>query len=128
VSTEKGREYESRAAEFMLKNGYKIIERNWHAGVYGEIDLICQEDKLLVFVEVKGRSSSNALEDALNSIDSVKARKLLMSMQMYLDYLEEKKKTYSPKVRFDLIVVEDGTTKNIEHFVDVSLWEVSGRV
>jgi len=48
---------EQRAAEFLEKRGYQIVARNVR-GEYGEIDLLARHGKVLVFVEVKARSSS----------------------------------------------------------------------
>lgn len=126
MSREKGQKYEKLVEEYLIEQGYSILERNWHAGIHGELDLICNKGETLVFVEVKGRSSSQAFEDGLNSINPAKARKLLYSMQMYLDYLEKSKKLYSPKTRFDLIVLIDnpGAHHQIEHLEDLYLWDL----
>jgi len=47
---------EDLAAEFLRKNGYKILERNFRSK-FGEIDIIAQDKDTLVFVEVKTRWS-----------------------------------------------------------------------
>ena len=46
---------EDLAAEFLIKKGYKILERNFEAS-QGEIDIIAKDNKELVFVEVKTRT------------------------------------------------------------------------
>jgi putative endonuclease len=51
-----GRWGETRAADFLDSQGYQIVERNWRCE-YGEIDLIARQDAVLVFIEVKARSS-----------------------------------------------------------------------
>ena len=48
---------EAYAAEFLHKQGYSILARNYRTP-YGEIDLVAQQHERLVFVEVKTRSSS----------------------------------------------------------------------
>jgi putative endonuclease len=48
---------EQAAAQYLEKLGYAILERNVRTQ-YGEIDLIARRDAILVFVEVKARSSS----------------------------------------------------------------------
>src|SRR3989338_8163948 len=48
---------EKLAAEYLEKQGYKIIERNFRTG-WGEIDIIALDDKTLVFVEVKTKTSN----------------------------------------------------------------------
>jgi putative endonuclease len=47
---------EDLAADFLKKQGYKVIERNFRKG-YGEIDIIALKDKTLIFAEVKTRTS-----------------------------------------------------------------------
>ena len=49
-----GREGEQIAAEFLQKQGYKIIAGNFHTP-YGEIDIIARDARQLVFVEIKTR-------------------------------------------------------------------------
>jgi putative endonuclease len=53
-----GRLGESLAAEFLEKLGYSIIERNFRTP-YGEIDLITKQGDVIIFTEVKTRSSSS---------------------------------------------------------------------
>lgn len=48
---------EIQAWGFLIKQGYKIIEKNYRCKI-GEIDVICKKDGRLVFVEVKTRRSS----------------------------------------------------------------------
>ena len=44
---------EDLAVDFLLENGYEIIERNFRYSNYGELDIIAEKDNILVFVEVK---------------------------------------------------------------------------
>lgn len=48
---------EDAACVYLQKKGYKVIERNFRKG-YGEIDIIATHKNVLVFIEVKTRSSS----------------------------------------------------------------------
>ena len=47
---------EDAACVFLKNKGYKILERNFRKG-YGEIDIIATYNDILVFIEVKTRSS-----------------------------------------------------------------------
>ena len=47
---------EERAAKYLKKQGYRILERNYSCR-FGEIDLIVSDRAYLVFVEVKLRKS-----------------------------------------------------------------------
>ena len=49
---------EDIASEYLIKNGYKIIKRNY-SNRFGEIDIICSKENILSFIEVKSRYSKN---------------------------------------------------------------------
>ena len=51
-----GRWGEDLAVNFLKKQGYKILARNFHSR-WGEIDIVAQEGATLCFVEVKSRYS-----------------------------------------------------------------------
>jgi putative endonuclease len=48
---------EEIAEKYLKEQGYKIIEKNYHASRLSEIDIIARHNKLLVFVEVKLRTN-----------------------------------------------------------------------
>ncbi|MCR4605979.1 MAG: YraN family protein [Eubacterium sp.] len=58
VNTRKiGTEKESLACDYLVNNGYKVVERNFHAGRFAEVDIIAESgDGYLCFVEVKFRT------------------------------------------------------------------------
>ena len=47
---------ENLASQFLKKNGYKILYRNFKGRTGGEIDIVCRDRDTLVFVEVKTRT------------------------------------------------------------------------
>ncbi len=55
---ERGRQGEDLAAEYLKGLGYRILERNWRWS-RAEADIIAMEGEVLVFVEVKTRSSDH---------------------------------------------------------------------
>ena len=56
-----GKTGEKAAGKHLIRNGYKILARNYsRAG--GEVDLICYHEGCIVFVEVKTRSDPLAFE------------------------------------------------------------------
>lgn len=65
-----GRIGEELAANYLVKNGFYILERNWRSKYGYEIDIIAFKDNILHFVEVKTRRSS--FVDPLSAIDSKK--------------------------------------------------------
>ncbi len=46
---------EDLACKFLVKHGYKVIQRNY-LKIFGEIDIICSKGNILHFVEVKAVS------------------------------------------------------------------------
>ena len=50
-----GRLGEDIATDYLEKNGYRIVRRNQRLGK-NELDIICEDDNFIVFVEVKTRS------------------------------------------------------------------------
>lgn len=72
---------EDVACEYLKKNGYKIIERNFRKR-YGEIDVVALDRGTLVFVEVKTRRSSE-YGSPLEAITPWKLRSLVRSAQYY---------------------------------------------
>lgn len=77
-----GNKYESRAAAFLQDNGLEILARNFLCKV-GELDLVCSQDRELIFVEVRYRSHQS-YGGALESITRNKQRKLIRAAQVYL--------------------------------------------
>lgn len=51
-----GRQAEQAAAEYLVRQGYTVLEHNWRTR-YCEIDIVAQKGKAVYFVEVKYRGS-----------------------------------------------------------------------
>ena len=62
---------ENLACQFLKKNGYKILYRNFKGRTGGEIDVVCRDRDTLVFVEVKTRTR----EDFGRPLDAVNREK-----------------------------------------------------
>jgi putative endonuclease len=73
---------EAIAAEYLRKKHYKIIANGFHSR-FGEIDLIVQNRKYLVFVEVKLRKSAKFAK-AMEYVDPRKQDKLRVTASVYL--------------------------------------------
>ena len=73
---------EAIAAEYLRKKHYRIIANGFHSR-FGEIDLIAQNRKFLVFVEVKLRKSANFAK-AREYVDAKKQDKLRITASLYL--------------------------------------------
>ena len=72
---------EDKACEYLKKLGFKIIERNFRKG-YGEIDIVAIDKDVLVFVEVKTRTS-NEFGSPLEGITYWKLKSLIRTAQFY---------------------------------------------
>jgi len=51
-----GTKGEEMAAEFLIQNGYKIVERNWRFK-HWEVDIIASKGNCMHFFEIKTRTS-----------------------------------------------------------------------
>lgn len=101
-----GRSGEDEAELYFRDMGFDIVARNFRYGRSGEIDLIASKEGLLLFVEVKKRSSQ-AYGGALFSINRRKALTLKKTAAYFLSQnprFNQKKIT----CRFDLLALEDG--------------------
>lgn len=94
---EVGNTYEDRAVLLLSSNGYRILERNYRVRA-GEIDIIAEKGKTIVFVEVKYRSSSK-FGYGIEAVDYRKIRRIYNAAKIYLTL--NRKSSY--KVRFDCI-------------------------
>lgn len=77
-----GRQGEKIAAKYLLEKGFKIIIKNYHSR-YGEVDIICENENYLVFVEVKSKIYSS-LSNLSERVDFFKQKKFLKTVQIYL--------------------------------------------
>ena len=73
---------EALAAEYLRKKHYKIVAAGYRSR-FGEIDLIVQDRKFLVFVEVKLRKSARFAQ-ALEYVDQRKQDKIRITASVYL--------------------------------------------
>jgi len=53
-----GQKGEKQAARYLKKKGYKVVTANYRCQ-YGEIDLIARDADILIFIEVKTRTSTD---------------------------------------------------------------------
>ncbi len=81
ISNPTARLGEDLATDFLRKQGYKILERNFRKG-YGEIDIIALDHGVLVFIEVKTKTS-NLFGVPLEEIGYFKLRTLTRGAQFY---------------------------------------------
>lgn len=111
----KGNFGENLACEFLEKNGYEILERNFNC-YYGEIDIIASDKKEIVFVEVKTRCQGTYGEP-IEAVDKNK-RKHIYNTASYFLY---KTNLLEANVRFDVveILIFGSESYHINHLKDV---------
>ncbi|VYT74454.1 YraN family protein [Clostridium tertium] len=106
---------EDLALKYLQKNDYEIISRNFR-NRYGEIDLICKSNDLLVFIEVKSRFSYQ-YGNPLEAVTYFKQKQILKLCKFYI----MKNKLYNFNCRFDVIEVYFNNNHNlysINHIID----------
>jgi putative endonuclease len=73
---------ENIACKFLMKHGYKILDRNYRKK-WGEIDIIAQKNNILHFIEVKtvSRETEHMPEE---NVHPWKRKRLARAIQTYL--------------------------------------------
>lgn len=106
------------AAYLRREKGFAVVQRNWRHG-RDEIDLVCRDGEILVFVEVKTRAA-HALVGGRAAVNRRKRRALSRACRAYLAQLETKPRTF----RFDIVEVEhrEGVVTAVRHFANVRLF------
>ena len=107
-----GRQGEDAATQYLENNNYQVLCRNYSCRL-GEIDIVAWEQDVIVFVEVRSRSSY----DYGLPQESVTGRKKMKLRQLAWHYLKSVGKT-NASCRFDVIAVlfdGEGRVKQLEH-------------
>ena len=107
---ELGKRGEQLAVDFLLKNNYQILERNYRFEK-AEIDIIAQKKEVLAVVEVKTRSKI----DFGNPQDFVKPKQIKNLTKAVDAYVTSNE--LEVEVRFDIIAIVKKSSKEfkIEH-------------
>jgi len=115
----KGRKAEIRARAFLEARGFRILEQNFRCR-FGEIDIVAEQGKELVFVEVRslGPGARHLPEE---TVQAGKQRKLSRTAQAYL----QKHRQQDRPARFDVVAVEAGQGETVLRHVPnaFDLWE-----
>lgn len=110
----KGAVFEQKARQFLEKQGLKFVDQN-AAFKCGELDLIMQAGKTLVFVEVRQRKNAQ-FGTALESINYTKQQKWLKAANAWLALRNQSLDTAD--CRFDVVTFEgDDTPRWIQNFL-----------
>lgn len=108
---------EKMAEEFLLQQGFKLIERNFRSR-FGEIDLIMNDGNAVVFVEVKYRNT-NSYGQAGDAVNFHKMRKIVKTAEHFII-----KNSIKALCRFDVVSING---KIMEHIKNAFTMDMIGR-
>ena len=92
---------ENRAVEYLISNGFAIIERNWRTKG-GEVDIIAFKNDTIVFVEVK--TLPNGTTDMIQrELNYQKRQRIIKTSKRFLLKHRQYSNSY---IRFDVIVID----------------------
>jgi putative endonuclease len=102
---------EHLAAKWLRKHGRRVLYRNYRAPGGGEVDIIARHQRLLTFVEVKTRSSTDRGRPA-DAVTAVKEKLILRGANAWLRMLDD---TANIPTRCDIVevVLRDGEMPEI---------------
>ena len=113
---DKGAKGEELAAEYLIKKGYIILEKNWRFRNL-EADIIATKDKMLIVAEVKTRRS-NYFGEPETFVNKQKQKNLIKAAN---EYVIRSGEDYD--VRFDIIsIILSDTEMKINHIEDAFLF------
>lgn len=103
---------EQRAVEFLVKNGFEILERNYRYK-RNEVDIIAQKNGILHIVEVKTRES-NYLGEPFEAVTKNKQKQIIQVANHYVI-----EKDLELEVQFDILsIIHNQKHTNIEQIED----------
>ncbi len=95
---------EDVACEFLVKQGYEIMDRNYRKK-WGEIDIVAKKDSAIHFVEVKAVSRNVSCETGYRPEENVHPWKIKRLGRAVRTYLLEKKVSDETEWQFDVFAV-----------------------
>ena len=79
-----GQNGEELAADYLMKQGYRILHRNWNLHKGCELDIVATKDNQLHFIEVKTRSRvSDVYGRPEQAINDAKLRNIVRAIYRY---------------------------------------------
>lgn len=93
-----GAQWEDAALAHLQRSGLSLLDRNFNCR-YGELDLVARDRDVIVFVEVRFRSTSSR-GDGAQSVGPSKRAKLVRAAQVYL---QARPQLAASPCRFDVV-------------------------
>ena len=105
-----GKSGEEFARQYLEDKGYEVLEINWR-NHHKEVDIICQKERILVFVEVKTRTD-NYFQQPFEAVETEKQHHLCEAAEAYMEDYHD-----FDEIRFDIISVikRKDSEAEIEH-------------
>lgn len=110
-----GNAAEELAAKWLHAKGYRILDRHYTCR-YGEIDIVAEKNRILVFVEVRARRPSK-FGDVLQSMSQQKQHRLAAAIEEYRNHHPEYE---ALEYQCDLLSV-DPEQEAITHYPELAL-------
>ena len=98
---------EKVASEYLEKNQIKILHKNFHSR-YGEIDIIAENSKYIIFVEVKTRNNITHFK-GVEAVNRLKINRIINTAYIYLQENGSQKQP-----RFDVVEVYMDNRSNVK--------------
>jgi len=109
---EVGANYEKIAGEYLILQGYEIIEYNFYSRI-GEIDIVAKHNGCLVFVEVKYREN----QEKGHPLEAISLKKQRSISKCAFYYLQRFGLQDVP-VRFDVVGILGDEIKVVQNAFD----------
>ena len=107
-----GQNGETITLNYLLNKNYFLLEKNYHSR-YGEIDIIVENEKYIVFVEVKTRNDKS-ISRGVESVDRKKREKIIKTA---FEYILKNEKDKQPRFDVSEILVDfQNRFKSINYF------------
>ena len=111
---------EGYVAQYLKSKNYKILDHNYRKP-WGEIDIVAEKDRILIFVEVKANSSNVAGFEPELRADRVKMQKVVRTARTYL---LDKKYQFDQEWQVDIISITFDKSRGvakIKHFKNIEV-------
>jgi putative endonuclease len=115
---ELGRAGEERAAQYLSRRGYRILDRNWRCA-QGEIDIVAENGERITVIEVKTRRSV-AFGHPFEAVDPRKRRRLWHLAHAWCAAHPDLARGRTIRIEAIGVIGRDMDRAVVEHLEDVS--------
>ncbi|WGH74911.1 YraN family protein [Tenacibaculum tangerinum] len=113
---ELGKKGEQLAIDYLIENGYVIVEKNYRFQK-AEVDIMAKKGSVLAIVEVKTRSTAY-FGNPQDFVNPKKIKLLVTAVDAYVT-----KRNLDVEIRFDIIaIIKEQHKFTIEHIKDAFLY------